>query len=155
MVLSAFSISGTWLVLAAAIIAAMLSGWSNPGIVALAIILGTSVLVEEVEFFAGTYGVRRRGGLTSAGTAALVGGIIGAGLGSLLPILFIGSLVGMFAGSFLAAYGIEYWRLKHGATAGRIAVGAVMARLWILLMKVLVSFGMGAYLLWTVWSGRT
>lgn len=150
LVLSVLSISGTWFVLTAGVIAAILSGWSSPGIPTLTVLLGGALLVEVIEFFAGAYGIRRRGGSTAASVAALLGGITGGVLGSFSPFLLIGSLLGIFAGSFLAAYGVEYGRLKHGTTAGRIALGAVMARLWILLMKVFVTFGMTVYLLWTV-----
>ncbi len=103
-VLSAFSNSGTWLVLGAAIGAAFLSGPGEfPAWPALLAFGAVCAAVDIIEWFAASWGVRRRGGSAAAGWFALLGSLGGAILGGMVvPVL--GSLVGMMLGSFTLVY---------------------------------------------------
>lgn len=147
LIFSALTFSGTWLVFAATLLAAWLHAPGFPGLVTIIIFLLLCVGIEVAEWFAGAWGVQRRGGSKLAGLAALVGGLLGLLLGNLIPLLFVGPLLGLFAGSFGLAYLVERQRLKHHAAAIHIATGAVLARAAMLMVKVAATLGMVAVLL--------
>lgn len=144
-VVSALTFSGTWLVLAATLLAAWLSGPQFPGWITVVSFLLLCIVIEAAEFLAGLWGVQKRGGSTLAGFAALLGGILGMLLGSLIPPPVVGTLLGMFGGSFGLAYYVERRRLSH-ERAAHIATGAVLARVAVLLLKVTATLGMIATL---------
>ncbi len=144
--LSGISLSGTWLVLLAAIIAALVPDHPYPGFWTLGIFLVLSIGVEVLEAVAGAWGVTRRGGSKLAGLMALIGGLVGLVLGSFIPVPILGSLFGMMAGSFLLVYLVE--RRRHPeAHAAHVARGAVVARVLIILLKVIVTLGMSIFLI--------
>jgi uncharacterized protein YqgC (DUF456 family) len=144
--LAAVSISGTWLVLAAAGLAALLTGPGQfPGWPVLAGMTAVCAAVDIIEWFAASWGVRRRGGSRAAGWLALLGTILGAILGGLVvPIL--GSLVGMMIGSFALVYWAEKRRLQHATHAAHIATGAVLAAMSVLILKVLATAALTLWL---------
>lgn len=143
--LSTLSLSGTWLVvLAAALEAAVGKGF--PGWTTVALFALTSMAVEGLEAAAGIRGVVRRGGSAWAGAGALVGGVAGLALASAaLPV--VGGMIGMAAGSFLGAFVVEVLRLRRGRAAARIAWGAVLARILMVVVKTGTSLGMTAILI--------
>ncbi len=146
--LSCVSISGTWVVLGAAIIALLMRGETGfPGWLTLVVFVLLSIAVEVGEAVAGSWGVIKRGGSKLAGFASLVGGLVGLIVGGLIPIPIVGPLVGMLALSFGAAFMVEHWRLKHIEHAANIAWGAVWARVMVILLKVIITLGMSAVLL--------
>jgi uncharacterized protein YqgC (DUF456 family) len=142
LVLSALTFSGTWLVLGATLLAAWLRGPKFPGIATIVVFVLICIAIDIVEWFAGSWGVQKRGGSKLAGLAALLGGFAGMFLGTFIPIPLVGSLIGMIAGSFGFAYLVERNRLKKHDPALHIATGAVLARIAILLLKVTATFGM-------------
>ncbi len=146
LVLSALTFSGTWLVLGATILAGWLRGPKFPGIVTIVIFVLLCITIDVAEWLAGAWGVQKRGGSKLAGLAAMLGGFAGLFLGNLIPIPIIGPLIGMLAGSFGLAYLVERNRLKKHDPALRIATGAVLARIAILLVKVTATLGMIAAL---------
>jgi uncharacterized protein YqgC (DUF456 family) len=148
LVLSALSISGGWLVLGAALGAALLTGPGEfPGWPALLGMLAVCAAVDIIEWFAASWGVRRRGGSRAAGWMALLGGIGGMVLGTLfIPIPILGGLVGMMACSFSLVYWTEKRRLQHTTHAAHIATGAVLASLSVLLLKVVATSGLVLWL---------
>ncbi len=152
--LSCLSISGTWLVVLATVIAAFLGGEAFPGFWTPMIMVALAGGVELCEFFASAWGIQKRGGSAWAGLAALVGGIAGLILGTFIPIPLVGNLIGMLAGSFACAYAVERYRLEHHGQAAHIATGAVIARLLILLLKIGVTLGMIAWLAVGLIAGR-
>ena len=146
LVLSCLSLSGTWLMALAAIGAMLLRPAEFPGWATIIIFLLLSVAVELVEWFAGAWGVTRRGGSGWAGLAASVGGIAGLFAGAFIPVPVVGSLVGMLVGSFALAFAVEQYRLNHTGQAAHIARGAVIARILVILLKVVTTLGMIAFL---------
>ena len=146
LLLAVFSISGTWLVLGAAIGAALLTGPDQfPGWPALVAFGAVCAAVDIIEWFAASWGVRRRGGSAAAGWMALLGSLGGAILGGMVvPVL--GSLVGMMLGSFALVYLAELRRLKKNAPAAHIARGAVLAGISVLLLKVAATAGLVLWL---------
>jgi uncharacterized protein YqgC (DUF456 family) len=146
LLLAVFSISGTWLVLAAAALAAVLTGPAQfPGWPVIIGMAAVCAAVDIIEWFAASWGVRRRGGSRAAGWLALLGTIAGAILGGMVvPIL--GSLVGMMIGSFALVYWSENRRLRHTAHAAHIATGAVLAAMSVLILKVLATSALTLWL---------
>ncbi len=155
LLLAAFSISGTWLVLGAALGAALLTGPGEfPGWPALLGMFAVCAAVDVTEWFAASWGVRRRGGSAAAGWLAILGSIGGMILGSLLiPVPLVGGLIGMLAGSFALVYWIEMRRLKKTDHAAHIATGAVLAGMAVLVLKVAVTAGLVLWLVIGLWHG--
>lgn len=146
LVLSCLSISGTWFVLCAAMLAAVAKPWPFPGWWTIIVFAVISAAVEVVEGLSGAWGVRSRGGSRLAGLAAIAGGLVGLALGSWIPIFAVGPLIGMLVGSFLLVYLVERRRVATAGSAVSIAWGAVMARVLTLFLKVVATLGMTAYL---------
>lgn len=138
--LSCLSLSGTWLVLAAAGLISWARWPGFPHIAALILLAALCVGVEVAEALAASWGVQRRGGSKAAGWAAMLGGFLGMVMGGvLIPIPIIGSLAGMLMGSFGLAFLAEHARMKKAEHAAHIATGAVLARLAVILLKVGVT----------------
>jgi uncharacterized protein YqgC (DUF456 family) len=145
--MSVVTLSGTWLVVLAAGLVAVLSPEPFPGpwtVLAFALIAG---LVEGVEALAGAWGVMKRGGSKMAGFLAAVGGLVGFVVGGLIPIPLVGNLIGMLALGFVLVYAWERRRLKRAGAAASIAWGSVLGRLAVMLVKVAATVGMAAYLI--------
>ncbi|MEE9368293.1 MAG: DUF456 domain-containing protein [Pontiella sp.] len=141
-ILSCLSLSGTWVVLAATGLVAW-SRWTQfPGIKTLIVFLLLCIVVEVIEAMAGTWGVAKRGGSKAAGWAALGGGFLGMLLGGLIPIPIIGNLVGMIAGSFGCAFLVEHSKMKKASHAAHVAIGAVLAQLGVIFLKVGITIAM-------------
>ncbi|MFC1672476.1 DUF456 domain-containing protein [Planctomycetota bacterium] len=145
-VLSCVSLSGTWLVVAATVLIALVREAPFPGILTIVIFVIISGLTEVAEFVAGAYGVTRLGGSKLAGLAAVGGGILGLFVGTFIPIPIIGNLIGMLAGSFALAYLVERNNMKKAQDAATIAAGAVIARILMIFVKTFVTLGMASYL---------
>lgn len=144
---SCLSFSGTWFVVAAAALGAWIGPGPFPGWMTIIVFALVALAVEGVEALAGTWGVKRRGGSDLAGWMALIGGLIGMVLGSLIPIPILGSLIGMLVGSFALVYWVEKARLKDHDPAAHIAMGAVMARMLMIALKVVVTLALSGVLL--------
>jgi len=144
--LSCLTLSGTWLVALAAIIAALLSHTAFPGAVTIVIFIAVCIAVEVIESVAGSIAVTKRGGSKAGGLAAFVGGLAGLFLGGFIPVPIVGSLLGMLACSFGLTYLVEWCRLKATDSATHIARGALMARVFVVCLKVATTLGMIAYL---------
>ena len=139
LLLAVFSISGTWLVGIAALLAAALTGPDQfPAWPSLLGMFAVCAAVDIIEWFAASWGVRRRGGSAAAGWMALLGSLGGAILGGMVvPVL--GSLVGMLLGSFALVYVTERRRLQRADQAAHVARGAVLAGISVLLLKVVAT----------------
>jgi len=147
-VLSCLSISGTWVVLGAAIVAMLIRGESPfPGWITIGVFAALSIAIEIAETMAGSWSVTKRGGSKLAGIAALLGGLVGLVLGVIIPIPIIGPILGMMVLSFSATFMVELWRLKRIEHAAHIAWGAVWARIWVIILKEGITLGMSAALL--------
>ncbi len=90
LILSCLSISGTWLISLAAILTYFQNGDLFVGWIWVIIFLLLSGIIEALEFVAGSLGVTKKGGSKLAGFMAFVGGVLGAILGSFIPILIVG-----------------------------------------------------------------
>ena len=142
LLLSCLSFSGTWLVVLATLVAAFLTGPEFPGWLTVSFFIFISILVEAADSVAGVWGVTGRGGSAWAGLAAFIGGLVGLAGGSIIPIPILGNLIGMMLGSFFLVYVVERHRLQKHDPAVHIAMGAVLARIAIVLLKVCATLGM-------------
>jgi len=146
-IMSCIALSGTWVIALAAAIAALLPGEKMPGWGLVGVFVLTSAVVEGIEFLAGYWGVRRREGSRLASFVALVGGLVGMVVGTLIPIPFFGPVIGMIALSFVLVYAVERHRLQEATKAAHIATGAVVSRVAVILLKVGTTLGMSTWLL--------
>jgi len=147
--LSCMTLSGTWLVLLAAVLALLIPEKVFPGAWTIVCFALVAAGVEAAEAIAGAWGVRKRGGSKLAGVLAVVGGLIGLVLGTFIPIPILGNLIGMIGMSFLLVFLVEKKRLEKSGDAANVAWGTVLGRVFVLFMKVIVTLGMIAYL----WMG--
>jgi len=145
---SLLSFTGAWLIVLAALALFLIQPRTPLDWSLLAAFVVISIVLEILEFFAAKLGVSKRGGSAAAGWAALAGGIAGMFLGTFIPVPVFGTLIGMMAGSFFAAFYVEKRRLNHDEKAAHIAWGAVWARLIIMLVKTVAALGMTAYLVY-------
>ncbi|MDP6526229.1 MAG: DUF456 domain-containing protein [Kiritimatiellia bacterium] len=144
---SCVSFTGTWIIAAAAILAAWLSGSEFPGWVTVLLLFLISGVTEVIEALAGHWGVTRRGGSKAAGIAAVAGGLLGMVAGSLIPIPLIGPLLGVCAGSFGLSYLVERRHMRTHQEATQVAKGALLARVAVIVFKVAASIITSAILL--------
>ncbi len=145
--LSIFAISGTWLVVTATALAVIFRDAAFPNWPTVVAFASFCLMIEVFEFFAGAWGVRRRGGSRLAGVGAVVGGIFGMLLGTLIPVPVLAPLLLMFTCSFAFAYLIEYQLIKKREQAASVAAGAVIARILVIILKVSACLGMSMALL--------
>ncbi|MBN1557685.1 MAG: DUF456 family protein [Lentisphaerae bacterium] len=151
--LCVLTLSGTWLVVAAAALAAVLRPGAFPGIGTVLVFALVSGLAEGFEALAGSWGVMQRGGSKTAGLLAAVGGLAGFLLGGLIPVPLVGNFIGMLVLGFLLVYAWERRRLRQGGAAAAIAWGSVLGRLAVMGVKVAAAVGMSGVLLWGLLRG--
>ena len=144
--MSMLSLSGSWLVVLAAVIALLL-GRAFPSLWVVLAFVGVAALLEGVEFFAGAWGVTRRGGSRAGGVAAVLGSFVGLCLGALIPIPILGPLLGMLLGGFGLVFLVEWNRLQRHDAAAHIAWGSVLAKVLMIFLKVCATIGMSAVLI--------
>lgn len=140
-----FGLPGLWLMVLAVSGFAALTGFERvgwPTVIAVAVL---ALIGEVVETWLGFKMAKRYGGSSRAGWGALGGGIIGAVMGTPVPI--IGNVIGAFLGAFVGAAALEHsghgdvgrslgagWGAVLGraaAAATKIALGLVIAILGI------------------------
>jgi uncharacterized protein YqgC (DUF456 family) len=146
-ILSVLSISGTWLVLLASLILMLIRGDAFPGWVTVAFFAVVCVVVEVLDTVAGSLGVKRTGGSKASVWAAFFAGIVGMFVGgALIPV--IGSVIGMLVFSFVVVYYIEKRDMeKTGGDAARVATATVVARVLVVLLKLIATFAMIIWLI--------
>jgi uncharacterized protein YqgC (DUF456 family) len=103
----------------------------------LAILILFGLVAEVLEFFAVKVFSDRYGGSRPAFWAAIGGGIIGAFVGT--PVPLIGSVIGALAGTFAGAALVTMHEQKRLAPAMRVGVGATLGRVAATAIKVTVA----------------
>ncbi|MCC7191606.1 MAG: DUF456 domain-containing protein [Phycisphaeraceae bacterium] len=144
---------GTWIMLALTVAAAWWR-WDHQTIsgLTLTILLVMALVGELIEFFAGSWGARRVGGSKRAAVLAIVGGIVGALIGTFfIPIPLFGTLIGACLGAGICSLSgdmwagrswSDAWRTGKGAAlgkfAGTIAKVGIAAAMWVIVTAALV-----------------
>jgi uncharacterized protein YqgC (DUF456 family) len=132
---------GLWIMIAAVIAYAALTGWQYVGLWTIVILIVIGILAEIVETAAGGAGAKREGASKRGILGAIVGGILGGlFLTFLIPIPIVGTIVGACLGSLLGAMVTEIAIGKELEHSLRIGVGAAKGRLLGILSK--LAFGL-------------
>lgn len=129
--LTLVTLPGNWLMLAVTAGVAWWQ-WDNGmfSVWTLIVVLVLAVIAELIEFLASTVGVKKSGGTRWSGVASLIGGVVGAIIGTFaIPIPVLGSLVGACAGAALAAWACEGLHGRTGAEAAKTGMAAGAGRL--------------------------
>ena len=123
-------LGGTFLVIAAALVHALVTGFDPIGWRLLLILLGIALVGEAVEFVMGTFYAARKGATRWGVVGAFIGGLVGAAAGNgVVPVAgaVLGSLAGAFAGAVLGEY-LRNERLEPSLRIGGHAfVGRIAA----------------------------
>lgn len=135
-----FNLPGAWLM----VLAASLIEWWQPGEflfgwTVVYVATGLAVLGEVFEFLLGAAGARQAGGSRRGAALAILGGVVGAVFGTLLPIPVAGTLIGACVGAFAGSLLGDRWagRPMHlSVEAGR---GAAIGRLWGTIAKMIIG----------------
>lgn len=141
------SFPGTWVMVAAAIVYALLGDLNPPGgsewfpILVLVLLAGLGELIE--------LGVRIVGSKMAAVpngaiVAAIIGGIIGAIVG--VPIFLIGSLLGLLLGVFVGALLYSLAHVKNTHQALKMALATTTSQIVALFAKTCIGLGMMVYI---------
>jgi uncharacterized protein YqgC (DUF456 family) len=156
LLLNIIAMPGLWLMLAAAMIYAWLTGLAFVGKETLIVLLLLAAVGEVVEIYVGTAGTRRAGGGRPAMAGAIAGGILGRIFLSLIPIPIISTLVGVCAGSFLGAAVMELYSGGSLDKSIRVGAGAATGRAMGIVAKLLIGGLMLLILTWQAmpWGGR-
>jgi len=118
-----FGLPGNWLmVLSTCLFAWWRSEDAVFSIYTLILITVLAVLGEIIEFFAGIGGAKKAGAGWQGSIGAIAGAVTGAILGTaLIPIPFLGTLIGACTGAGLGAWGFELSagrKLTHSVRSG-------------------------------------
>jgi uncharacterized protein YqgC (DUF456 family) len=136
------AIPGLWIMLAAAAIYALFTGFAFVSWGTLLVVMGIALLGEAVEIGLGGAMTRRAGGGRPAVWGAIIGGLLG-GLFLSVALAFlpvISTVIGVLMGSALGAGLMEFLsgeRLGHSVSVG---VGAAKGRALGIAAKVLLGF---------------
>lgn len=119
------------------------------GLVTLAILTAVLAAAEAAEFLLVRALSLRYGGSSTAFWGALVGGLVGVGVGAPIPVM--GSVVAGVVGTFLGAAAVSLWKTRQAGAAVRVGWGAVLGRAAAAAVKtaagiVVLAVGAGALL---------
>jgi uncharacterized protein YqgC (DUF456 family) len=146
LVLIPLGLGGTFVMVAAAAVFGLLTGFEHITLRLLAVLLGLALVGEGVESLLGVAMARRYGASKWGMWGAFLGGIAGALVGAPIPVVgnVIGALIGVFAGAFALEWigqGRSGSSLKAGwgALLGRTAAGAIKIALGMVIMILIIS----------------
>lgn len=126
-----FALPGNWLI----VVTTSLFAWwrAEDGVFSIYTLIGITVLAflgELVEFFGGMGGAKRAGGGWRGSAGAIIGAVTGAVLGTfLLPVPFLGTLIGMCAGAGAGALGLEFLGGREIKESVHLGIGAGFGQL--------------------------
>lgn len=126
-----FGLPGAWLM----VLLATLIEWWQPGEYmfpwsVIYVSLALAVIGEILEFSFGAAGARQAGGSRRAAGLAIVGGVVGAVFGTLLPVPVVGTLVGACLGAFAGSVLGDLWAGRPAHVSVEAGRGAAIGRLW-------------------------
>jgi uncharacterized protein YqgC (DUF456 family) len=139
MFINILTLPGLWLMAAAAILYALVTGFAFLGWRTIVVLLLLAFLAEGAEIFVGQAPTRKAGGGRLAGVGAIVGGILGGMFLSLIPIPIVSTIVGVCAGSFLGAMLMHIVAARDIPVSIRVGAGAAAGRFLGILVK--LAFG--------------
>jgi uncharacterized protein YqgC (DUF456 family) len=136
-----FGLPGNWLMVISTCLFAWwkwdqgaFSGWTLIAVAALAL------LGELIEFLAGMFGARRAGASWRGSVAAVFGAILGGLFGTfMIPVPFVGTVIGASVGAGLAVWAIEVSRGELSEHSLRRGVGAGIGQFIGITSKILLG----------------
>ncbi len=146
LVLIPFGLGGTFVMVGAAAVYGLLTGFDQITLKLVAVLLGLALVGEGIESLLGVVMARRYGASKWGMWGAFLGGIAGALLGAPVPV--IGNVVGALVGVFLGAFVLEWigqgrsgasLRAGWGALLGRTAAGVIKIALGMVIMILIIS----------------
>lgn len=146
-----FGLPGTWMILGATALYAVVTGFAPVGGGMLLVLALLALAGEFVEYLLGIAGARRFGSSHRGIVFSILGGFIGAVVGA--PFFFgFGAVLGALAGAFLGAVLIEL--LTYGPTEWKQAVrsgwGNFLGRMAGMITKVSIAIGMIVWIAATI-----
>ncbi len=143
LVLCAFTLPGTWLMLAAAGVYALLTRGHYLGLKTWLVLLALTLTAEVGEFALGGAGAKKAG----ATKWGIAGGLLGAILGGifltgLVPVPVVGTIVGILLGTFAGAAAVELMLGNDVGRSLRIGLGAAKGRFTGIVLKVTIGVTM-------------
>lgn len=130
--LTLVGLPGNWLMITTAALLTWLT-WQGDrmfSLTTLGIVIGIALLAEVIEFIAGMAGARKAGGSVIGSMSAMVGGIMGAIVGTFaIPIPLLGTIAGAALGAFGGSMFIEMQRGSTRDDAIRVGRGAAIGHL--------------------------
>ncbi len=134
LVLAAFQLPGTWLILVAAAGYDWYYDFGRIGWIWLAILVAIAVAAEIFDGLAGALMAKRAGASRQAMFGALLGGFIGM-IALTIPIPIIGTILGGIVGCFVGAV-VGELSVREGYAAGaKVGISAVVGRILGLVAK--------------------
>ncbi|MBN1781778.1 DUF456 domain-containing protein [bacterium] len=133
-----FGLAGTFLIVLAAFVYGLITGFAEISMGFILVLLSMAVGMELLESLMGAILAKKFGGSKWGMAGAFMGGLIGAVLATpVWPIL--GTLVGGFLGSFLGAASFEFVHRRRTGHAFRVGAGAFLGALGSKITKIMVA----------------
>ena len=146
--LTVLRLPGTWLMVAAAVLASWWSAWHRPEIVHVAILAGLASIGELLEVALSVFTARRAGGSRRAAWGGLVGGVLGmVFLSFLIPVPPFGALAGALVGCFGGALVAELTLGRGFSQSARVGVFSAVGFALGAAAKLAIALAMAALLL--------
>lgn len=146
LVLIPLGMGGTFVMVGAAALFGLVTGFEHVTLRLLAVLLGLALVGEGVESLLGVAMARRYGASKWGMWGAFIGGIGGAIIGAPVPVVgnLVGALIGVFAGAFLLEWlgrgrSDSSLRAGWGALIGRTAASAIKLGLGMVILILIVS----------------
>lgn len=141
LVLVIFGLPGNWLIMISTCLFAWWRWDDNVfSIYTLIAIVVLAVLGELFEFFGGIHGAKRAGASWYGSIAAIAGAVAGAILGTfMIPVLFLGTVLGACIGAGLATWSLELSRGRKMEESVRCAVGAGLGEFFGITSKLVIG----------------
>ncbi len=146
LVLIPLGLAGTFVMVGAALVFGLATGFDQITLRLLVVLLGLALLGEGIESLLGVFMARRYGASKWGMWGAFLGGITGAILGTPVPV--VGNLVGALIGVFAGAFALEWLghgksdsslRAGWGALLGRTLASAIKLGLGMVIMILVVA----------------
>lgn len=137
LILIPLGLPGTFVIVAGAALAGLVSGWKIISLVWVLSFLGLAIGGELLDFVISAVGVKSFGASGQSMTGAFLGSILGAIVG--LPLPLIGNVIGAFVGGFLGALVVELMVTENLRRALKGGFGAFLGKVFGSLVKVAIG----------------
>jgi len=136
-----FGVAGTFIIVGAALIYGLLTGFAEISLGLITILLTMAVGMEILEAIYGALLAKKFGGSKWGILGAVAGGFAGAVIGTPVAPVF-GTLIGAFLGSFLGAMTFEFMHNNNFNHAFRVGLGAFLGAISGKVTKIIVALFM-------------